>query len=123
MTSGVSRRAAIQTTLLPVLLDLLANTPDPDGGLLAYRRVSEALADTPWYLRLLRDEGAVVERLAVVLSTSKLVPDLLVRAPEVLGVKTTETVQVPWAGIAAGVQVLVWAKSPVEVTEAMLGGA
>jgi len=84
LTSGVSRRAAIQTTLLPVLLDLLANTPDPDGGLLAYRRVSEALADTPWYLRLLRDEGAVVERLAVVLSTSKLVPDLLVRAPEVL---------------------------------------
>ncbi|MEV6611533.1 bifunctional [glutamine synthetase] adenylyltransferase/[glutamine synthetase]-adenylyl-L-tyrosine phosphorylase [Kutzneria sp. NPDC051319] len=84
LTSGVSRRAAIQMTLLPVLLDLLANTPDPDGGLLAYRRVSEALADTPWYLRLLRDEGAVVERLAVVLSTSKLVPDLLVRAPEVL---------------------------------------
>jgi glutamate-ammonia-ligase adenylyltransferase len=84
LTSGVSRRAAIQTTLLPVLLDLLANTPDPDRGLLAYRRVSEALADTPWYLRLLRDEGAVVERLSVVLSTSKLVPDLLVRAPEVL---------------------------------------
>jgi [glutamine synthetase] adenylyltransferase / [glutamine synthetase]-adenylyl-L-tyrosine phosphorylase len=84
LTSGMSRRAAIQMTLLPVLLSLLANTPDPDGGLLAYRRVSEALADTPWYLRLLRDEGAVVERLAVVLSTSKLVPDLLVRAPEVL---------------------------------------
>ncbi|GAA0609450.1 bifunctional [glutamine synthetase] adenylyltransferase/[glutamine synthetase]-adenylyl-L-tyrosine phosphorylase [Kutzneria viridogrisea] len=84
LTSGMSRRAAIQTTLLPVLLSLLANTPDPDGGLLSYRRVSEALSETPWYLRLLRDEGAVVERLAVLLGTSKLVPDLLVRAPEVL---------------------------------------
>jgi glutamate-ammonia-ligase adenylyltransferase len=84
LTNGVSRRAAIQQTLLPVLLDLLAHTPDPDGGLLAYRRVSEALADTPWYLRVLRDEAAVVERLATVLGTSKLVPDLLVRAPEVL---------------------------------------
>ncbi|MBP2187096.1 bifunctional [glutamine synthetase] adenylyltransferase/[glutamine synthetase]-adenylyl-L-tyrosine phosphorylase [Amycolatopsis magusensis] len=84
LTSGVSRRASIQQALLPVLLDLLADTPDPDGGLLAYRKVSEALAETPWYLRVLRDEGAVVERLAFLLGTSKLVPDLLVRAPEVL---------------------------------------
>jgi glutamate-ammonia-ligase adenylyltransferase len=52
--------------------------------LLAYRRVSEALADTPWYLRVLRDEAAVVERLATILGMSRLVPDLLVRAPEVL---------------------------------------
>src|SRR5690606_24478953 len=57
---------------------------DPDGGLLAYRQVSEALAETPWYLRLLRDEGVVAERLAHLLGTSKLVPGLLVRAPEVL---------------------------------------
>ncbi|QFZ16883.1 bifunctional [glutamine synthetase] adenylyltransferase/[glutamine synthetase]-adenylyl-L-tyrosine phosphorylase [Saccharothrix syringae] len=84
LTRGVSRRARIQTALLPVLLDLFAASPDPDGGLLAYRRVSEALAETPWYLRLLRDEGTVVDRLAALLGTSKLVPDLLVRAPEVL---------------------------------------
>ncbi|MEU6645816.1 bifunctional [glutamine synthetase] adenylyltransferase/[glutamine synthetase]-adenylyl-L-tyrosine phosphorylase [Saccharomonospora sp. NPDC046836] len=84
LTSGVSRRAAIQQTLLPVLLDLIADTPDPDGGLLAYRKVSEALAETPWYLRVLRDEAAVVERLATLLGTSRLVPDLLARAPEVL---------------------------------------
>ena len=84
LTEGVSRRAAIQSALLPALLDMFANTPDPDGGLLAYRRVSEALAATPWYLRVLRDEPAVVERLARLLGTSKLVPELLVRAPEVL---------------------------------------
>ncbi|HEX3791382.1 MAG TPA: bifunctional [glutamine synthetase] adenylyltransferase/[glutamine synthetase]-adenylyl-L-tyrosine phosphorylase [Pseudonocardiaceae bacterium] len=84
LTGGVTRRAAIQGTLLPVLLELLADTPDPDGGLLAYRKLSESLAATPWYLRLLRDEGAVVERLATVLGTSKLVPDLMVRAPDAL---------------------------------------
>ena len=84
LTSGVSRAAAIQQTLLPVLLDELARSPDPDRGLLAYRRVSEALATTPWYLRLLRDEGAVAQRLMWLLGTSVLVPDLLVRAPEVL---------------------------------------
>jgi [glutamine synthetase] adenylyltransferase / [glutamine synthetase]-adenylyl-L-tyrosine phosphorylase len=84
LTGGVSRAASIQQTLLPVLLDELANTPDPDRGLLAYRRVSEALAATPWYLRLLRDEGQVSARLMRLLGTSALVPDLLVRAPEVL---------------------------------------
>jgi [glutamine synthetase] adenylyltransferase / [glutamine synthetase]-adenylyl-L-tyrosine phosphorylase len=84
LTAGVSRRAAIQRALLPALLDMLAETPDPDGGLLAYRRVSEALTGTDWYLRVLRDEAAVVERLAILLGTSKLVPDLVVRAPEVL---------------------------------------
>ncbi|RLK54240.1 bifunctional [glutamine synthetase] adenylyltransferase/[glutamine synthetase]-adenylyl-L-tyrosine phosphorylase [Actinokineospora cianjurensis] len=84
LTEGVSRRAAIQGAILPVLLDLLGSTPDPDGGLLAYRKVSEALSSTPWYLRVLRDEGAVAERLATLLGTSKLVPDLVVRAPEVL---------------------------------------
>nr|WP_042194134.1 bifunctional [glutamine synthetase] adenylyltransferase/[glutamine synthetase]-adenylyl-L-tyrosine phosphorylase [Kibdelosporangium sp. MJ126-NF4] len=84
LTSGVSRRAAIQGALLPVLLDLLAHTPDPDGGLLSYRKMSEALATTPWYLRLLRDEGAVVERIALLLGTSKLVPEMVARAPEVL---------------------------------------
>ena len=36
-----------------------ADAPDPDGGLLAYRQVSDALGETPWYLRLLRDEGEV----------------------------------------------------------------
>jgi glutamate-ammonia-ligase adenylyltransferase len=84
LTEGMSRRAAIQSALLPVLLDFLADTPDPDGGLAAYRRVSEALENTPWYLRLLRDEGAVAQRLMTLLGTSRMVPALLVRAPEVL---------------------------------------
>ncbi len=84
LTDGVSRRAAIQSTLLPVLLEFLADTPDPDGGLAAYRRVSEALDETPWFLRLLRDEGAVAQRLMTLLGTSRMVADLLVRAPEAL---------------------------------------
>ncbi|WP_181781063.1 bifunctional [glutamine synthetase] adenylyltransferase/[glutamine synthetase]-adenylyl-L-tyrosine phosphorylase [Pseudonocardia pini] len=89
LTGGVSRAASIQQTLLPVLLDELAATPDPDRGLLAYRQVSEALATTPWYLRLLRDEGQVADRLMYLLGTSALVPDLLVRAPEILRVLVT----------------------------------
>ncbi|MGH3726759.1 MAG: bifunctional [glutamine synthetase] adenylyltransferase/[glutamine synthetase]-adenylyl-L-tyrosine phosphorylase [Mycobacterium sp.] len=78
------RRGRIQTILLPTLLDWLADTPDPDAGLLAYRRVSEALIDQTWYLRTLRDEGAVAKRLMQILGTSAYVPDLIMRAPEVI---------------------------------------
>jgi [glutamine synthetase] adenylyltransferase / [glutamine synthetase]-adenylyl-L-tyrosine phosphorylase len=82
LTSGLSRRAAIQRTLLPVLLHWFAQAPGPDAALLAFRQVSDALGSTHWYLRLLRDEGAVAERMARVLSTSRYATDLLMRGPE-----------------------------------------
>ncbi|MFF7213583.1 bifunctional [glutamine synthetase] adenylyltransferase/[glutamine synthetase]-adenylyl-L-tyrosine phosphorylase [Streptomyces sp. NPDC008238] len=82
LASGVSRKAAIQRTLLPVLLGWFADSADPDAGLLGFRRVSDALGRTPWYLRLLRDEGAAAVNLARVLSSGRLAPDLLMRAPE-----------------------------------------
>ncbi|MGW1542703.1 bifunctional [glutamine synthetase] adenylyltransferase/[glutamine synthetase]-adenylyl-L-tyrosine phosphorylase [Streptomyces sp. NPDC002309] len=82
LASGVSRKAAIQRTLLPVLLGWFADSADPDAGLLNFRNVSDALGKTPWYLRLLRDEGAAAENLARVLSAGRLAPDLLMRAPE-----------------------------------------
>jgi [glutamine synthetase] adenylyltransferase / [glutamine synthetase]-adenylyl-L-tyrosine phosphorylase len=95
LTGGMSRRAAIQRTLLPVLLADFADAPDPDAGLLAYRQVSEALGDTPWYLRFLRDEGRVADRLARLLGSSRYVADLLLRAPEGLRVLGDDAELVP----------------------------
>jgi len=86
LTSGVSRRAAIQRTLLPVMLGWFADEADPDGGLLAFRKVSEELGSTHWYLRLLRDEGSSAERLAHTLARSRYAADLLVGAPESVAV-------------------------------------
>ena len=82
LTGGVSRTAAIQRTLLPVLLEWFADCPDPDAGLFGFRRISEALGRTPWYLTMLRDEGQAAQRLAQVLGTSRYVTDLLEREPE-----------------------------------------
>ena len=82
LTEGLSRRAAIQQTLLPAMLGWFADAADPDAGLLSFRQVSDALGSTPWFLRLLRDEGAVAERLARLLASSRFVADLLARAPE-----------------------------------------
>ncbi|MEH1011665.1 bifunctional [glutamine synthetase] adenylyltransferase/[glutamine synthetase]-adenylyl-L-tyrosine phosphorylase [Micromonospora sp. CPCC 206060] len=84
LTGGVSRTAAIQRTLLPVLLSDFADAPEPDRGLLNYRQVSDKLGTTPWYLRLLRDSGPVARRLARVLSLSRYAADLLARDPEAL---------------------------------------
>ena len=82
LTSGVSRRAAIQRTLLPVMLGWFADAPDPDAGLLGFRRVSDELGATHWYLRLLRDESVAAERMATLMGTSQYATDLLLGAPE-----------------------------------------
>ena len=82
LTSGVSRRAAIQRTLLPVLLGWFADGPDPDAALLGFRRMSDDLGSTPWYLRLLRDESLAAERMATILSSSRFATDLLLRSPD-----------------------------------------
>ncbi len=82
LTSGVSRRAAIQKALLPAMLAWLAETPDPEAGLLAFRKISEGLGETHWYLRKLRDEGEGAEQLAQVLGSSRYVTDLILRAPD-----------------------------------------
>jgi glutamate-ammonia-ligase adenylyltransferase len=95
LTSGLSRRAALQRTLLPVLLSDFADSPDPDAGLLAYRRVSDELGATPWYLRLLRDEGAVASRLAYLLGASRYVGRMLGRAPESLQMLADDSELVP----------------------------
>ncbi|WP_243407647.1 bifunctional [glutamine synthetase] adenylyltransferase/[glutamine synthetase]-adenylyl-L-tyrosine phosphorylase [Frankia canadensis] len=95
LTSGVSRTAAIQRHLLPTLLPMFADAPDPDAGLLAYRQVSEALGRVPWYLRLLRDSAGAADRLARVLATSPYVADLMTRAPESVRLLRTEADLVP----------------------------
>ncbi|THJ71707.1 bifunctional [glutamine synthetase] adenylyltransferase/[glutamine synthetase]-adenylyl-L-tyrosine phosphorylase, partial [Candidatus Frankia alpina] len=95
LISGVSRTAAIQRHLLPTLLPTLADAPDPDAGLLAYRRVSEALGRAPWYLRLLRDSAGAADRLARVLAFSRYVADLMTRAPESVRLLRTEADLVP----------------------------
>jgi len=84
LTGGSGRRGRVQQVLLPTLLDWLSDTPDPDAGLLNYRRLSDELADQRWFLATLRDEGAVAKRLMHVLGTSAYVPGLLMRAPEVI---------------------------------------
>jgi glutamate-ammonia-ligase adenylyltransferase len=95
LTSGVSRRAAIQRQLLPVMLGWFADGADPDAGLLSFRRVSDELGTTHWYLKMLRDSGAAAERLARVLAASRLVAELLELGPEAVAMLGDEAELTP----------------------------
>ncbi len=82
LTSGLSRRAVIQKQLLPVLLQWFSEGTDPDAALLAFRRLSEDLGESHWYLRMLRDSSGAAERMTQVLSNSRLATNLFERIPE-----------------------------------------
>lgn len=82
LTGGVSRRATIQRNLLPVMLQWFADGADPDHGLLAFRRLSDDLGESYWFLRMLRDSSGAANRLTHVLSSSRFVGALFERIPE-----------------------------------------
>ncbi|MCU1514265.1 MAG: bifunctional [glutamine synthetase] adenylyltransferase/[glutamine synthetase]-adenylyl-L-tyrosine [Microbacteriaceae bacterium] len=82
LSGGVSRRATIQRHLLPVMLQWFAAGADPDYGLLAFRRLSDELGESYWFLRMLRDSSGAAQRLTNVLSGSRFVGVLLERIPE-----------------------------------------
>ncbi|GAA3903305.1 bifunctional [glutamine synthetase] adenylyltransferase/[glutamine synthetase]-adenylyl-L-tyrosine phosphorylase [Microbacterium invictum] len=82
LTSGISRKVTIQRHLLPVMIRWFADGTDPDEGLLAFRRISERLGDTPWFLRVLRDSSGAAERLTRVLSSSRYIGELMEWIPE-----------------------------------------
>jgi glutamate-ammonia-ligase adenylyltransferase len=82
LTTGVSRRAQIQRNLLPVMLGWFAEGSDPDLGLLNFRRLSDDLGETYWFLRMLRDSSGAAHRLTHVLSSSRFVGVLFERIPE-----------------------------------------
>ncbi|WP_022872469.1 bifunctional [glutamine synthetase] adenylyltransferase/[glutamine synthetase]-adenylyl-L-tyrosine phosphorylase [Nesterenkonia alba] len=82
LTSGVSRRATLQRRVLPAMLGWLADGVDPDGGLVAFRRLSDSLGKSPWYMTMLRDSSVAAERLATILSGSRFIADMLEHSPE-----------------------------------------
>ncbi|WP_298252872.1 bifunctional [glutamine synthetase] adenylyltransferase/[glutamine synthetase]-adenylyl-L-tyrosine phosphorylase [uncultured Arthrobacter sp.] len=82
LTGGLRRRAMLQRQLLPILLAWFADGVDPDAGLLGFRRLSESLGESHWYLGMLRDSNAAAERLSTVLSSSRFITDLLEVSPE-----------------------------------------
>ena len=85
LSQGLTRQAEIQRQLLPAMLGWFTAGPNPDHALLAFRQVSEAMGRTHWYLRALRDGDFMAERLARILSSSRYTVELMMRAPQSVG--------------------------------------
>ncbi|MXS73417.1 bifunctional glutamine-synthetase adenylyltransferase/deadenyltransferase [Microbacterium sp. CSI-V] len=82
LTSGLSRKSTIQRHLMPIMIRWFADGVDPDYGLLVFRRISERLGNTPWFLRMLRDSAGAAESLTRVLSGSRYIGELMEWIPE-----------------------------------------
>lgn len=82
LTEGISRRAAIQRQLLPVIIGWIGEGPDPDNGLLGFRRLSDDIGTSHWYLGLLRDSPVAAQRLCQVVSGARWTTDRLAERPE-----------------------------------------
>src|SRR6185436_9576904 len=119
LTSGVSRTANIQRTLLPAMLGWFADAPNPDTGLWGFRQISEALGTTHWYLQTLRDEGQVAQRLATVLASSRYATDLLQRAPEGVRMLATDEALEPLARAALQKEMTAAARRHTDPVEAV----
>lgn len=77
LSAGNTRRAQIQRHILPALLGWFAKTADPDRTLKDFRRLSDRIGTSHWYLGLLRDSEALAERLASVLGSGQYIPERL----------------------------------------------
>ncbi len=82
LTAGLSRRARTVRAVLPAILDVLQDTPDPDRGLSSFRDLVEAQGDRGELLSHLRDHPPASELLGRVLGTSRVAGELLVGQPQ-----------------------------------------
>lgn len=82
LTAGVSRRARTVRAVLPAVLQVLQDTPDPDTGLTSFRELVEAQGGSAEFLGYLRDHPPAAELLGRVLGTSRVAGELLTGQPQ-----------------------------------------
>ncbi len=82
LTAGLSRSARTVRAVLPAILQVLVDTPDPDTGLASLRDLIEAQGDSGELLGYLRDHPVSAELLGRVLGTSQVAGELLVGQPK-----------------------------------------
>lgn len=82
LMSGLSRRSRVMQQVLPLMLDWLSQSPDPDLGLAQLRLLLAHSPDHAVLITLLQNNPVVGERLCTLLGTGKLIGDLMDRIPE-----------------------------------------
>lgn len=95
LTRGVGRSSRLMAQLLPLLLDWLSGSPDPDAGLLGLRELASGPTRSTALAAAFRDSPETARRLCVVLGTSRRLGALLARNPDLIA---SLGVAPSWAG-------------------------
>ncbi len=82
MTAGLSRRSRVMQQVLPLMLDWLSQSPDPDLGLDQLRILLAHTSDHSELVRLLQNNPLAGQRLCLLLGTGRLLGELMDRIPE-----------------------------------------
>ncbi len=81
LTAGLSRRSRLMQQLLPLMMNWLSNSPDPDLGLAQLRLLVTSTRDNTQLVAAMRDNPVAAERLCTLLGTSRLLGRLVDRIP------------------------------------------
>jgi glutamate-ammonia-ligase adenylyltransferase len=84
LTRGLTRSSRMMQQLLPLVLDWLSTSPDPDLGLLGLRKLASGEQRAMALAHAFRDSPEVARRLCELLGTSALLGDILVANPDLI---------------------------------------
>jgi glutamate-ammonia-ligase adenylyltransferase len=84
LTRGLTRTSRLMQQTLPLLLQWLSESPDPDGGLLGLRTLAAKHHQADALVRMFREAPDGARRLCLLLGTSRLVAHGLERHPELV---------------------------------------
>ncbi|HEX6420573.1 MAG TPA: bifunctional [glutamine synthetase] adenylyltransferase/[glutamine synthetase]-adenylyl-L-tyrosine phosphorylase [Acidimicrobiales bacterium] len=84
LTRGLTRSSRMMQQLLPLVLDWLSTSPDPDLGLLGLRKLAAGEAATMALAHAFRDSPDVAQRLCLLLGTSALLGDVVAANPDLI---------------------------------------
>ena len=84
LTRGLTRSSRMMQQVLPLLLDWLSASPDPDLGLLGLRRLASGEQRSRALAIAVRESPEAARHLALLLGTSRLLGDVLVANPDLI---------------------------------------
>ena len=93
LTAGLSRRSRLMQQLLPLMMEWLSESPNPDLGLHQLRLLVTASEDNTELVATLRDSPLAAERLCRLLGESRMVGSYLDRIPEFLPLLAEDSIE------------------------------
>jgi glutamate-ammonia-ligase adenylyltransferase len=85
LTSGFSRTSRLMQQMLPLLLEWLSESPDPDLGLLGLRALADRAHAAAPLVATFRESPEAARRLSLLLGTSRMFIEGFERQPELIG--------------------------------------